>query len=387
MDERTKFVGLVNSGVLSVAEICRRFEISRKTGYKWLRRFAEDGALGLRERSRAPKRRPWSLPQEMQDKLLELRRQRPTWGPRKMLAWLAAREPELELPAASTVGDLFKREGLTGPHRRRRFPQRATPTGLVVPRAPNDCWPVDFKGNFVVEHQRCHPLTVTDAFSRFLIGCEALKAPQTALAKPVFRRLFDEYGLPKAIRSDNGAPFASTGLGGLSVLSVWWIRLGIRLERIPPGQPQHNGRHERMHRTLKAEAIKPPAASFAAQQRRFDTFRIDYNSERPHEALNNETPAALYTPSARSMPRVLPELEYPSHFELRAIRRDGMMKLRSKELYVSVALNEEVVGLEEIDDGIWRLYFGPIYLAIVNARGKRLGLVPAPDETTLSMTE
>ena len=370
MVEKSRLVGLVKSGAMSMAEACRLAGVSRKTGYKWMDRFEERGVAGFDELSRAPKRRPWALPRSTQRTVIALRKKRPTWGPRKLLAWLAQHEPELELPAPSTVGELLKREGLVRSRRRRRGPQQATPTALQEPRAPNDCWCVDFKGQFVVSHRYCYPLTASDAYSRFILGCDALDATRTELALPVFERLFEDYGLPWAIRSDNGPPFASTGLGGLSKLSVWWVRLGIRLERIPPGKPQHNGRHERMHRTLKAETAAPPAESVPAQQRRFDTFRLDFNIERPHEALGNEVPAAVYQPSTRSFPRVLPELEYPSPYALRSIRHDGTMRLLGQEPYVSAALAGEVVGLEQTDDRLWRLYFGPILLAIVDGRGK-----------------
>lgn len=375
--EKSKFVALLETGALTMTEACVRNGISRKTGYKWLARFEAEGLQGLRDRSRAPKRRPWALPSGLRKRLVALRKQRPKWGPRKLLAWLAAREPELELPAASSVGELLKREGLVQSRRRRRAPPQATPTGLEDAHAPNDCWCVDFKGQFPVNNQLCYPLTSTDAFSRFVLGCTALDSTRTELAKPVFVRLFEEYGLPSAIRSDNGAPFASTGLGGLSQLSVWWMRLGIRLERIPPGKPQHNGRHERMHRTLKAETVTPPAASMHAQQQRFDAFRLDFNVERPHAALNNDFPAAVYEPSKRAYPLVLPQLEYPGHFELRRIRTDGCMKLLSQETYVSAALVGEVVGLEQVEDRLWKLYFGNLLLGVIDGQAKRVRVVPA----------
>jgi hypothetical protein len=195
--------------------------------------------------------------------------------------------------------------------------------------------------------------------------------------RPIFVRLFQEYGLPRAIRSDNGVPFSSIALGGLSALAVWWVRLGIRLERIPPGQPQHNGRHERMHKTLKAEACKPPEPTLEAQQRRFDTFRLDFNIDRPHEALGNEAPAAVYEPSQRCYPSKLAELEYPGQFALRRVRHDGSIKLMRQELYLSEPLAGEIVGLEEMDDQLWHLHFGPIFLGILDGRGRRLRLIPA----------
>lgn len=377
VDERTSFIRMVQAKSMSMSEACRAFGISRKTGYKWLERYHSNGVSGLEDQSRAPRSRPWALSPELAMKLVALRHRRPHWGPRKLLSWLELREPELDLPAASTVGALLKREGLVKERRRNRWPQRATPTGLEEATAPNDCWAVDFKGDFIVNHGRCYPLTVSDRFSRFLIGCTGLTSTSTEGARPIFEELFQEYGLPRAIRSDNGAPFSSTALAGLSTLSVWWVRLGIRLERIPPGKPQHNGRHERMHRTLKAETCKPPADSMERQQRRFDDFRLDFNTERPHEALGGEVPIAIYEPSQRAYPSRLHELEYPGHYLLRRIRTDGTMKLLGQHLYVSEVLRSEVVALEEMDDRLWHLHFGPIFLGIIDGRESKLKLIPA----------
>lgn len=379
MDEKSKFIGVVKTKSMTVAEACRRFMISRKSGYKWIGRFDQQGIAGLAELSRKPKRSPSAIPKAMSTKLIGLRKRRPRWGPGKILAWLEKREPQLDLPATSTVGELFKREGLILTRRRRRFPAKATPTNLRQPLAPNDLWCVDFKGDFIVDHRRCHPLTATDAFSRFLLCCHALESTNTEGARPVFERLFQEYGLPAAIRSDNGPPFASTGLAGLSKLAVWWMRLGIRLERIPPGKPQYNGQHERMHRTLKAEATKPPEKTFASQQRRFDDFRFDFNVERPHEALGNEMPISVYSPSSRDFPSKLRELEYPGNYALRGIRTDGSIKWKSQNFYVSAALIGEVVAVEEIDDRIWHLHFGSLLLGVIDGRARgAIKLLPVP---------
>lgn len=382
VDERSNFIEVARAKSMSVSEACEHFGISRKTGYKWLERYHELGLAGLEDRSRAPKRRPWALPRQMAKKLIALREKRPRWGPRKLLDWLELREPELELPAASTVGELLKREGLVKSRRRRRWPAGATPTGLEEPKAPNDCWAVDFKGDFVMAHERCYPLTTSDTFSRFLLGCTALTSTAAEGVKPLFIRLFEEYGLPAGIRSDNGVPFSSIALGGLSPLAVWWTRLGIRLERIPPGQPQHNGRHERMHRTLKAEACKPPEATLAAQQERFDAFRLDFNVERPHEALGGEPPAAVYEPSQRNYPSRLPELEYPGHFALRKVRHDGSIRLLTQELYLSGPLAGEIVALEERDERLWHVHFGPNFLGVLDGRGRTLKLIPASRAST-----
>lgn len=377
VEQREEFVRAALAKSMPFSDVCETYGISRTTGYTWLERYHERGVAGLADLSRAPKRRPWALSREMAKKVIALRKKRPRWGPRKLLAWFAEKEPTLELPAASTVGELLKREGLVSARRRRRWPAGATPTGLEEVKAPNDCWAVDFKGQFVVDHQYCYPLTTSDLFSRFLLGCTALRSTELMGVRPAFERLFEEYGLPRAIRSDNGAPFSSVALGGLSTLAVWWVRLGIRLERIPPGQPQHNGRHERMHKTLKAETCSPPEPTLNAQQRRFDEFRLDFNIERPHEALGNAVPAALYEPSDRSYSSRLVELEYPRHFALRRVRHDGGIKLLNQELYLSGPLAGEVVGLEEIDEQLWHLHFGPLFLGILDGRGRKLNLIPA----------
>ena len=377
VEEREDFIDAARAKSMPFSVVCASYGISRETGYKWLERYHQLGVSGLADRSRAPKRRPWALSREMAKKLVAFRKKRPSWGPRKILDWFELHEPELELPAASTVGELLKREGLVKSRRRKRWPAGATPTGLQEAKAPNDCWAVDFKGQFTVAHECCYPLTTTDNFSRFLLGCTALTTTATETAKPVFVRLFQDYGLPSAIRSDNGVPFSSIALAGLSPLAVWWVRLGIRLERIPPGQPQHNGRHERMHRTMKAEACKPAEATLEAQQRRFDTFRLDFNIERPHEALDGAPPAAIYEPSQRCYPSTLPELEYPGHFALRKVRHDGSIRLLSQELYVAGPLAGEVVALEEMDDKLWHLHFGPIFLGVLDGRGRQLKLIPA----------
>ena len=376
VEERKKFIDAVLAKSMPFCDVCELFGISRTTGYVWMERFRERGQAGLVDLSRAPKRRPWALEPEIARKLIALRKKRPRWGPRKLLGNLALREPLLELPAASTVGELLKREGLVKARQRRLFPG-ATPTGLEEAKAPNDCWAVDFKGQFIVDHAYCYPLTASDLFSRFLLGCTALRSTDAAGARPVFERLFNEYGLPGGIRSDNGTPFSSVALGGLSALAVWWVRLGIRLERIPPGKPQHNGRHERMHRTLKDETCKPAQPTLEAQQRCFDAFRFDFNVERPHEALDNDVPAAVYEPSTRCFPSKLPELEYPGHLALRRVRADGGIALLNQHLFLSEPLAGEVVGLEEMDDRLWHLHFGPIFLGIIDGRGRTLKLIPA----------
>jgi transposase InsO family protein len=376
MDQRMKFIGVVKTGAMSMSEACTLFGVSRKTGYKWLERYETRGIAGLEERSRAPKFCSWALSSQMKQRLLEAKRQRPSWGPVTLLSWLQTREPWVKWPAASTVGDLFKREGLVRERRRRRKP-KASPTELRQAQGPNELWCVDFKGDFVVGHRRCYPLTATDSFSRFLLGCDVLDSTSTHNARPVFERLFREYGLPDAIRSDNGAPFASTGLGGLTSLSVWWIRLGIRLERIDPGSPQQNGRHERMHRTLKEETCQTPADTFEEQQSRFNGFRAIFNSERPHQGVGRRVPGSLYRPSPLTLPATLPELQYPSDHLLCRVRSNGNIRWRGHNVHVTNALAGEIVGLVETDEDRWKLLFGHQLLAILDDRGSAPTLASA----------
>ncbi len=293
-----------------MAAVCRRFGVSRKTGYKWLDRYAQQGVAGLADQSKAPKRQAQAFPAEIEREILALRARYPTWGEDKLKARLERTNPDINWPAHSTIGALLKRHGLTHPGKRRRH---ATPSSkLTSAKAPNQVWAIDFKGWFETgDGKRCDPLTISDTASRYLLRCQRVARSDTAHVRPLMEATFREYGLPTRILSDNGPPFASTGLAGLSRLSVWWIRLGIQLQRIDPGHPEQNGRHERMHRTLKAETATPPERNLRAQQRAFDRFRQIYNQERPHESLAMATPASVYQPSWRPYPERLPELEYP----------------------------------------------------------------------------
>ena len=322
MEEKLVFVADCLRGELPITALCEDYGISRKTGYKWLGRYREQGPEGLVERSRAPHRHGRSMAPEMAEAIVALRRQRPHWGPRKLRAVLMGERPEAVWPAASTIGDLLRAEGLVSSRRRRRrVAAPGRPFRAVT--APNDVWCIDFKGWFRTrDGERCDPLTVSDAYSRFLLAC-VIVPPRTDTVRVAVERLFKRYGLPLAIRSDNGAPFAGTGAGGLSRLSVGWIKAGIVLERIEPGQPQQNGRHERMHRTLKAETAKPPAASAGQQQVRFDRFRQDFNDNRPHEALGQQPPAAFYRPSLRPYPERLDEPWYDAWHAMRRVRTTG----------------------------------------------------------------
>lgn len=373
MELRMRLVNAVLADEDSMTALCEEYEVSRKTGYKWLNRFQAEGPAGLAERSRAPRVVPWAVTQAQAEAMMSLRRQHPSWGPKKLRAKLLARAPEQHWPALSTIGDLLQREGLSQRRKRRR---RATPTPSGVPPivTPNDVWCVDFKGWFRTgDGATCYPLTVTDAFSRYLLCCRAV-APDYEGCRREFERLFRECCLPQALLSDNGPPFASLAAGGLSRLSVWWIKLGIRPVRIVPGKPQPNGRHERMHRTLKAETAHPPAATLAAQQRRFDHFRAEFNHERPHEALGQAVPAAVYRPSPRPYPARLEDPPYPSDFELRRVRSNGEIKWQGEQIFIAQPLVGEVIGLHEDDNGNAQVYFGPVQLGEID--GLRLKFEP-----------
>ena len=368
VDQRTQFIAAWLLGEETMSELCRRFGISRKTGYKVLGRYAAEGPSGLRERSHAPHQQAQAVPAAVQHAVLAARRAHPTWGPRKLRAWLARRQPADAWPAASTIGTLLHRQGLTAPRRRRRA---APPTAGVQPSgAANAVWAADFKGWFRTgDGQRCDPLTLSDLYSRFLLRSQLVARATEEDVRPVFEAAFREYGLPERMRSDNGPPFASVGAGGLSRLAVWWVRLGIRPERIAPGHPEQNGEHERMHRTLKAETLRPPAATPRAQQRALDAFRHAYNTERPHEALGQQPPAAWYTPSPRPYPERLPPLEYLDAVAVRRVRHNGEIKWRGAHVFISQALTGEFVGLDEVTDGHWRVCFGPVELGWLDARG------------------
>lgn len=373
MDQRTQFIADFLRESLSITELCQLYNVSRKTGYKWIERYLRSGPAGLEERSRKPQGSPNATANEIVTAILEARRRHPSWGGKKLLTLLHKRYPRWELPGRSTVCDILSRHGMVPKKRaRRHIGHPGKPTSAIL--APNDVWSADYKGQFRTGNGiYCYPLTVTDGFSRYLLGCQALSSTAVAEAKPVFTRLFKEYGLPRRIRTDNGVPFATNTLARLSSLSAWWVRLGILPELIEPGKPQQNGRHERMHRTLKAETTRPAAGSLAAQQRKFNVFREEFNHERPHEALDMHTPAEIYVPSPREMPNKLPPLEYPDRFEVRYVSANGGIRWKHHAwVNVSSVCIGEYVGLEEIDDGIWNVYFGPLKLGRLDERHMRI---------------
>ena len=357
MDQKTQFIADVLRGGLPVVELCDDYGISRKTGYKWIDRYLKEGPEGLRDRSRRPAGCPNGTSPELVQAIIDARRRHPSWGAKKLLKILHDKHPRWSWPQRSTVCEILKRNGLVTKKRRRRaIGHPGKPTTIVT--APNDLWCADYKGQFKTGDGRyCYPLTVTDDFSRYLIGCQGLLDTSVDGAKPVFTRLFREFGLPKRIRTDNGVPFASAhALFGLSKLAVWWLRLGIQIERIQPGHPQQNGRHERMHLTLKKEATKPAAQNFLQQQARFDDFTDCYNHERPHQALNMKYPAELYEPSSRPY-RGLHELSYPFHDRTITVTQCGRLCMSRQKINLSTVFAGQKLGVKQISDKIWLVTF------------------------------
>jgi putative transposase len=372
VDERMRFVMMVAQQEEPFAEVCRQFGVSRKTGYKWWARYQASGVEGLMERSRAPLNHPQSVAAEIAERCLMVRRRHPTWGPVKVRRWLHDNVSGIALPATSTIGELFDREGLTVKRRlRRRSPPSSAPFAHCG--AANDVWCMDFKGWFRTgDGTRCEPLTLADAHSRYLLRCRALGRNDDDHVWPVLDAAFREFGLPKALRSDNGPPFASLGVGGLSRLSVKVIKAGVMPDRISPGKPQQNGRLERLHLTLLQDTAQPPARSLRQQMERFKEFQRVYNEERPHAALSNDTPAQHYDPSPRAWDGILHEPEYPSEHAIRRVRHNGEIKWRGDTIYIGTALVGEPIGLVESADG-WTVSYGPIALGtIAHANPDRL---------------
>ena len=365
MSQRLEFVHTVlhRAPGESIVDLCRQIGISEQTGHKWLKRFGDAGPAGLADRSHAPHQPAHHVPAPIAAALCQLREAQPTWGARKLRDVLTREQPTVAWPAPSTITTLLTRAGLVTT-RRRSLRERSAwlrSHQLTTPAAPNDVWTADFKGEFRLgSGPYCYPLTIADLASRYLLAVTGLAGPETVPAEAVFRRCFADFGLPRVIRTDNGVPFAAPGaLGGLSALSVWWIRLGIRPERIDKGVPQQNGAHERMHRTLKAEATRPPSASLPTQQARFDQWRRTFNERRPHEALHNTPPATHYTTSARILPRRLSPIEYPRDAEVRRVMSSGEISWQAEPIFLSKVLRGEYVGLRETADAEWTVMFGP----------------------------
>jgi transposase InsO family protein len=338
------------------------------TGYRWIERFERDGQGGLEVRSSAAHHHPNATPPALIERIVQLKQQHPSWGPLKLRMYAERVQPEVSWPAVSTFGEILKRHDLVVRRRpRAHTPRYGQPFGTV--QAPNDVWSMDFKGQFALgDGQLCDPLTVSDNCSRYLLLCRGLTAPRHAPVQAALKTLFRQHGLPTAIRSDNGVPFASVAVGGLSKLAIWLIKLDVKPERIAPGKPQQTGRHERMHRTLKAETARPPKSTLRAQQRAFDRFRAEYNEQRPHQHLDGARPADCYCASRRPYPQRLAVLEYPTDYERRTVHTRGTIRWQGREMYLSETLIGETIGLQAQEHDRWQLYFGPVSLGVLDAR-------------------
>ena len=373
MDERVKFISEVLEGNYCMTELCRSYGISRKTGYKWLNRYLAEGPSALHDRSRAPHSHPQAISEKVKSSILSMKQKYPHWGPAKIRVKLQqqySRWPKH--PAVSTIGQFLKKQGLVCSRKRHR---RASPTEkpLSGGLAANEVWTADFKGHFRTgEGSRCNPLTITDHYSRYLLCCRHLDRMDYKQVRMQFERIFREYGLPMVIRTDNGTPFSGRGLCGLSRLSIWWIRLGIHPERIEPGHPEQNGRHERFHRTLKDQTAKPPARTLCAQQKRFDSFVIEYNDDRPHEALNMRTPSFCYCASLRHFPSRLPQICYPEHMTVRRVYPHGDIRYNGRRLFVGESFSCEYIAVEDVSDEHSRLWYFDYELGILDKRRWRI---------------
>ncbi len=384
MEERLRFVARLLEGE-RMSEVCRSFGISRRTGYKIYDRYKADGLEALTDRSRRPVRYANQLPEQVERMIVAAKREKPHWGARKIRELLIRRlAGEIRIPATSTVHAVLDRHGLVKRGRQRRR-HKAQGTPLSTARAANDLWYTDFTGEVTLGNGRyCYPLTVTDQASRFILACEALHSTKETGAFAAFQQLFQERGLPRAIRSDNGLPFASpNGLYNLSKLSVWWLRLGIAIERIKPGQPQQNGRHERMHLTLKQETTRPPGANGLQQQARFDHFVAEFNTERPHQALDMKCPAELYRPSNRTYDG-LPELRYPFHDRDVVVTACGRICMHRKKINISTVMAGQRLGIKEVDEGIWLVTFMHYDLGYIDLEQRTLQTIDNPFGSRLS---
>lgn len=363
VDERMRFVLERERGLHTMTELCEAYNITRETGYYWLRRYQQGGLEALQDRDRAPRQHPNQTPEEIEEAVLELRRAHMSWGPRKLKRVLEREQGQRQWPAASTIGGMLAREGLVVRRtKRRRAPPYTQP--FASADTPNRVWCADFKGWFRTgDGERIDPLTITDACSRYLLRCQQVEKADSERVRAIFESAFRECGLPGAIRTDNGAPFASRAVAGLSRLAVWWMKLGIVPERIAAGHPEQNGRHERMHRTLKQETASPPAATRRAQQRAFDRFRREYNEQRPHEALDLETPSAVYTRSSRPYPARVPEPEYGSALRVRRVQKRGEFSWKRQDVFLSETLMGESIGLLPMDDRFYTVYFAAFPIA------------------------
>jgi len=367
MEQRVEMVGDWLKNESSITELSKMYGVSRVTIYKWLIRFKAEGPAGFQERSRAPRQHPNAIPSEMVKMLVSARLSHPRWGPKKIQVWLSEQYPDEEWPSLSTMSVIFKREGLVKPRLVRHTVGAYTLPFLECDH-PNKVWSADFKGQFRTKDGKiCYPLTITDNFSRFILLCRGLERPTHDHVRPWFETTFKKYGLPEAIRTDNGAPFASVGLGGLSRLSAWFIKLGIRPERIEKAHPEQNGRHERMHRTLKEATVTPPRKDLTEQQKAFNDFVEEYNYQRPHEALDMKKPGIVYERSQRSYTSRSAPAKYGSDFDVRPVRNNGEIVWHGKRIYVSQSLCGERIGLLQLEDEHkWEIRYGFQKLGILD---------------------
>ena len=357
MDSKLKFVSLAMENIFNMNELCSFFNISRKTGYKWLNRYMEEGPEGLRDKPRTPNHIPHRTSKEMKSFIVTCRKKHPTWGARKISQKAQQIAPELSLPSETTINNILNQAGLIFKKRRRRKVAHPGRPALTA-KNPNDVWTTDYKGEFKTrDGLYCYPLTILDEYSRFLFGCQGLYSNNYEGAFKVFKKAFKEYGLPKNIKSDNGVPFASNGLARLSKLSAWWIKLGINPVFIQPSSPYQNGVHERMHKTLKNESTIPPSGNMKTQQRRFNRWKDEYNFHRPHEALEGKYPSQIYRPSLKEYPSKLQNIDYPNHFEVRFVGSNRCFSWHQNIIFTSAAVENEYIGLEEVTDGVWAIYF------------------------------
>ena len=377
MDQRLQFLSSYQKDEMSISELCREFGVSRPTGYRWLNRYKEVGPEGLLDLSSKPHSCSHATPEAQEQAILALRGRHPSWGPRKLKARLEKLEPRVGWPAASTFGSILNRAGLCSPRKKKK---RTTPysTPFSEVTAPNQLWCMDFKGYFSTgDGTRCDPFTITDAHSRYLIRCQIVSRMDLSQVRAVCEAAMREYGMPARIRTDNGAPFAGTGLLGLSKLSLGWMKMGIVHERIQPGRPQQNGRHERMHRTLKEDTTKPPAMTIRLQQRKFDRFRQMFNHERPHEGLNNETPASLYQPSTIVLPRSFKEYVYPRGFLTRRVNNSGDISWHKGRVFISEVFRFEDLGMELVAEDFYKVFFRDIEIGEFDVEAMRFRPVKA----------
>lgn len=372
MDHKVKLIGDWLDENYSITDLSKKYSVSRKTIYKWIERYKDDGVGGLEEKSRASHSHPNITKLDKIDRIVDYKKLHKTWGPKKIVDCLEKKYPEETWPSVSTVGDWLKKNDLVKIRKPRKHVHQYQDY-FVDCTKPNDVWSADYKGQFYTKDKKvCYPLTVTDNFSRFLIACDGLEGPRYLETRARFERIFREYGLPLAIRTDNGTPFSGLAVGGLSRLSIWWIKLGIIPERIAPGKPQQNGRHERMHRTLKCDTLNPAGLNLDDQQKKFDFFRVEYNTERPHESIGMKRPEELFEKSNRTYPDSIKPIEYSDDFQVRNVKHSGEISFGNNLYFISELLYGDKVGLKEIEDGLWQMNYGLHKLGHIDLQRKKI---------------